>query len=111
MSPQPGSSYPGSGSSDGNPGIVPLLALSGGLDDWTPAARCVALANMPANHLMIIQVYRGTYYAFDVQGMRELEEQRYATMTAEDGKKVYRATPEGELIKILVRCLSAALLL
>jgi hypothetical protein len=71
----------------------------------------VALANMPANHLMIIQVYRGTYYAFDVQGMRELEEQRYATMTAEDGKKVYRATPEGELIKILVRCLSAALLL
>jgi dienelactone hydrolase len=62
--------YPGSGSSDGNPGIVPLLALSGGLDDWTPAARCVALANMPANHLMIIQVYRGTYYAFDVQGMR-----------------------------------------
>jgi hypothetical protein len=32
-------------------------------------------------------------------------------MTAEDGKKVYRATPEGELIKILVRCLSAALLL
>jgi hypothetical protein len=39
------------GSSDGNPGIVPLLALSGGLDDWTPAARCVALANMPANRL------------------------------------------------------------
>ncbi|MBV8523696.1 MAG: hypothetical protein JOY71_16500 [Acetobacteraceae bacterium] len=36
---------------------MPLLALSGGLDDWTPAARCMALANMPANLLMTIQVY------------------------------------------------------
>jgi dienelactone hydrolase len=32
--------YPGCGSPDGNPVVVPLLALSGGLDDWTPAARC-----------------------------------------------------------------------
>ena len=35
--------YPGCGSPEGNPVIVPLLALSGGLDDWTPAARCVAM--------------------------------------------------------------------
>lgn len=63
--------YPGCGSPEGNPVIVPLLALSGGLDDWTPAARCVALANMPANRLMTIQVYPSAYHAFDVQGMRD----------------------------------------
>jgi dienelactone hydrolase len=63
--------YPGCGGPDGNPVIVPLLALSGGLDDWTPAARCVALANTPANRLMTIQVYPGAYHAFDVQGMRD----------------------------------------
>jgi dienelactone hydrolase len=44
---------------EGSPVIVPLLALSGGLDDWTPAAPCVALANMPANRLMTVQVYPG----------------------------------------------------
>jgi dienelactone hydrolase len=62
--------YPGCGSPEGNPVIVPLLALSGALDDWTPAARCVALANMPANRLMNIQVYPGAYHAFDVQAIR-----------------------------------------
>jgi dienelactone hydrolase len=63
--------YPGCGSAEGNPVIVPLLALSGGLDDWTPAARCVALANLPANRVMTTQVYPGAYHAFDVQGMRD----------------------------------------
>jgi dienelactone hydrolase len=63
--------YPGCVSPEGNSVIVPLLALSGGLDDWTPAARCVALANMPANRLMTIQVYPSAYHAFDVQGMRD----------------------------------------
>jgi dienelactone hydrolase len=47
---------------------VPLLALSGALDDWNPAAPCVALANMPANRLMTVQVYPGVYHAFDIQG-------------------------------------------
>jgi dienelactone hydrolase len=60
--------YPGCGSPDGSPVIVPLLALSGALDDWTPAARCVALANMPANRLMTRQVYPGAYHHFDVPG-------------------------------------------
>jgi dienelactone hydrolase len=45
------------------------VALSGGLDDWTPAAPCVALANMPANRLMTVQVYPGAYHAFDIPGM------------------------------------------
>jgi dienelactone hydrolase len=63
--------YPACGSPESNPVIVPLLALSGGLDDWTPAARCVALANMPANRLMTLQIYPNAYHAFDVQGMRD----------------------------------------
>jgi dienelactone hydrolase len=63
--------YPACGSPEGNPVILPLLALSGGLDDWTPAAKCVALASMPANRLMTIQVYPSAYHAFDVQGMRD----------------------------------------
>ena len=55
---------------EGSPVIVPLLALSGALDDWNPAAPCVALANMPANRLMTVQVYPGAYHLFDMPGMR-----------------------------------------
>jgi dienelactone hydrolase len=62
--------YPICGSPEGSPVIVPLLALSGALDDWNPAAPCVALANMPANHLMTVQVYPGAYHDFDAWGMR-----------------------------------------
>ena len=64
--------YPGCGSPqespESSPVIVPLLALSGALDDWSPAARCVALASMPANRLMTLQVYPGAYHHFDVPG-------------------------------------------
>jgi dienelactone hydrolase len=64
---------PGGGSTqespESNPVIVPLLTLSGGLDDWAPAAPCVALASMPANRLMTVQVYPGAYHAFDIPGM------------------------------------------
>jgi dienelactone hydrolase len=62
--------YPICGSPEGNPVIVPLLALSGALDDWNPAAPCVAIANMPANRLMTVQVYPGAYHLFDMPGMR-----------------------------------------
>ena len=66
--------YPGCGSPkespEGSPVILPLLALSGALDDWVPAARCVALANMAASRLMTVQVYPGAYHAFDIPGMR-----------------------------------------
>ena len=62
--------YPICGSPEGSPVIVPLLALSGALDDWNPAAPCVAIANMPANRLMTVQVYPGAYHAFDIWGMR-----------------------------------------
>jgi dienelactone hydrolase len=62
--------YPICGSPEGSPLIVPLLALSGALDDWVPAARCVAIANMPANRLMTVEVYPGAYHAFDIPGMR-----------------------------------------
>jgi dienelactone hydrolase len=62
--------YPICGSPDGSPVIVPLLALSGALDDWNWAAPCVAIANMPANRLMTVQVYPGAYHLFDIPGMR-----------------------------------------
>ena len=62
--------YPLCGSPEGSPVIVPLLALSGALDDWSPAARCVALASVPANRLMTLQVYPGAYHYFDVPGTR-----------------------------------------
>ena len=62
--------YPICGSPEGSPVIVPLLALSGALDDWVPAARCVAIANMPANRLMTVEVYPDAYHAFDIPGMR-----------------------------------------
>jgi dienelactone hydrolase len=61
--------YPGCGDPNGNPVIVPLLALSGGNDDWTPAARCVALANANPGAPITVQVYPGAYHAFDVPGL------------------------------------------
>lgn len=61
--------YPGCGDPNGNPVIVPLLALSGGSDDWTPAARCVALANANPGAPITVQVYQGAHHAFDVPGL------------------------------------------
>ena len=61
--------YPGCGDPNGNPVIVPLLALSGGSDDWTPAARCLALANANSGAPITVQVYPGAYHAFDVPGL------------------------------------------
>jgi dienelactone hydrolase len=49
---------------------VPLLALSGALDDWNWAASSVAIANMPASRLMTVQVYPGAYHLFDLPGIR-----------------------------------------
>ena len=60
--------YPGCGRAVGNPVIVPLLALSGDGDDWTPAARCLALANANPGAPITVQVYPGAYHAFDVAG-------------------------------------------
>jgi dienelactone hydrolase len=60
--------YPGCGDPNGNPVVVPLLALSGANDDWTPAARCVALANANLGRPITVQVYPGAYHAFDVAG-------------------------------------------
>ena len=61
--------YPGCGNPNGNPVIVPLLALAGEKDDWTPAARCVALANANPGAPITVQVYPGAYHAFDVPGL------------------------------------------
>jgi dienelactone hydrolase len=60
--------YPGCGEPSGDPVMLPLLALSGGGDDWTPAARCVALADSNPHAPISVKVYPNTYHAFDVPG-------------------------------------------
>ena len=57
--------YGGCGPTAGDPVIIPLLALLGGRDDWTPAAPCVALANAQANGIMQFQLYSDAYHSFD----------------------------------------------
>lgn len=50
---------------------APLLLLIGELDDWTPAAPCVALGEQlrkPGRPLFDIMVYPGSYHAFDSLG-------------------------------------------
>jgi dienelactone hydrolase len=61
--------YPGCGHDPfHNPVIVPLLALAGGSDDWTPAARCVELRDAEPGAPISVQVYPGAFHAFDVPG-------------------------------------------
>jgi dienelactone hydrolase len=57
--------YGDCGNTDGYPVVVPLLALSAGKDDWTPAAPCATLANAQSNGIMQVQVYPEAYHAFD----------------------------------------------
>jgi dienelactone hydrolase len=46
---------------------APLLILSGGADDWTPAAPCAELVDIARNHraLADIVIYPGAHHAFD----------------------------------------------
>jgi len=61
--------YPICLSPEGSPVIVPLLALSGSSDDWTPAALCAALASANPDAPITVQVYPGAYHAFDIPGL------------------------------------------
>ena len=46
---------------------VPLLVLSGELDDWTPVFRCIKMKQLsPAP--ITIEIYSGAYHDFDVRG-------------------------------------------
>jgi dienelactone hydrolase len=47
------------------PVVMPLLALNGGLDDWSRPGPCVALASQPANRLMTLHIYPDAYHHFD----------------------------------------------
>jgi dienelactone hydrolase len=61
--------YPGCGTDPyHNPVVVPLLALAGGSDDWTPAARCVSLKDANPGAPITVKVYPGAYHAFDLDG-------------------------------------------
>jgi dienelactone hydrolase len=66
--------YPG-GCSSLIPELVirPVLILIGGADDWTPAERCVRMADaMKAKGADVsIVVYPGAYHYFDVEGQRQ----------------------------------------
>jgi dienelactone hydrolase len=57
--------YGGCGKPEGNPVVVPLLALNGGLDDWSLPGPCIALASQPANRLMTLHLYPDAYHHFD----------------------------------------------
>src|SRR5262252_1389636 len=74
--------YGGCGPNTGYPVILPLLALLGGRDDWTPAAPCVALANAQPNGIMQAVVYPDAYHSFDAAGGIEKPHSAYGHMLA-----------------------------
>ena len=74
--------YGGCDRAAGAPVIIPLLALLGGRDDWTPAAPCVALANAQANGIMQAIVYPDAYHSFDAAGGIEKPHSAYGHMLA-----------------------------
>jgi dienelactone hydrolase len=76
--------YGGCGSSSSYPVIIPLLALLGGKDDWTPAAPCVALANAQANGIMQTIVYPNAYHSFDAASGIEKPHIAYGHLLAYD---------------------------
>ena len=54
---------------------VPLLILSGELDDWTPPYRCIKMKELsPAE--IVVEIYSGAYHDFDVRGRDKLFEGR-----------------------------------
>jgi dienelactone hydrolase len=76
--------YGGCGPNPGYSVIIPVLALLGGRDDWTPAAPCVALANAQANGIMQFQVYPEAYHAFDAGSGIEKPHSAYGHLLAYD---------------------------
>jgi dienelactone hydrolase len=74
--------YGGCRPETGYPVIVPLLALLGARDDWTPAASCVALANVQANGIMQAQVYPDAYHSFDAASGIEKPHSAYGHLLA-----------------------------
>lgn len=76
--------YGGCGPSPGDPVIIPVLALLGGKDDWTPAAPCVALANAQANGMMQFRLYPEAYHAFDAASGIEKPHSAYGHLVAYD---------------------------
>jgi dienelactone hydrolase len=76
--------YGGCRGAPSTPVIVPLLALLGGRDDWTPASPCVALANAQSNGIMQAIVYPDAYHSFDAAGGIEKPHSAYGHMLAYD---------------------------
>ena len=76
--------YGGCGPNPGYPVIIPLLALLGGRDDWTPAATCVTLANAQASGIMEAVVYPEAYHSFDAASGIERPHSAYGHLLAYD---------------------------
>jgi dienelactone hydrolase len=76
--------YGGCGPNLGNPVIIPLLALLGSRDDWTPAAPCVALESAQANGIMQAIVYPDAYHSFDAASGIEKPHSAYGHLLAYD---------------------------
>ena len=74
--------YGGCGPNTGYRVILPLLALLGGRDDWTPAAPCVALASAQANGIMQAIVYPDAYHSFDAASGVETPHSAYGHLLA-----------------------------
>ncbi len=56
---------------------TPVLILGGALDDWTPVAKCVALAEAQAKRdtptPFEVEIYPGAYHSFDLDEMPRYE--------------------------------------
>jgi dienelactone hydrolase len=76
--------YGGCGPNPGYPVVLPLLALLGGKDDWTPAAPCVALADAQANGNMQAVVYPEAYHSFDAASGIQRPHSAYGHLLAYD---------------------------
>jgi dienelactone hydrolase len=74
--------YGGCRPNPGYPVMIPLLALLGGRDDWTPAPPCVALANTQANGIMQAIVYPDAYHSFDAASGIEKPHSAYGHLLA-----------------------------
>jgi dienelactone hydrolase len=92
--------YGGCRGNPDRPVIVPLLALLGEKDDWTPAAPCVALANAQPNGIMQAIVYPDAYHSFDAAGGNEKPHSAYGHMLA------YNPAATDDAHKRAVECLS-----
>jgi dienelactone hydrolase len=96
---------------------APLLVMIGELDDWTPAADCVALGNRLAGEgkpRFELTVYPGSYHAFDSLGPVQVRDNVGNTRTGKatvGGNPVAREQSHARMFEFLSEQLGQPLLL